>query len=83
LLKITLTRILPVTQIVTNFEPKTPLEAYLHGFGWRFCSSPAVMHSWAVMKCDSMPRICLTVPTLASSVMRSVKIQPIYEKHEK
>lgn len=73
---ITVMGILPVTQMVTNFEPNTPFEAYLDTFGCWFCRCPAKMHSCAVRKWVSMPRMLFTVPAAASSLIRSVKIQP-------
>jgi len=64
--------------MVTNFEPKNPFEEYLLTFGCWFCNWPANIHSCAVKKCVSMPRICFTVPLAGSSLIKSVNIQPIF-----
>ena len=66
----------PVTQMVTNLEPKCPAEAQRQGLGCWLCRWPAMMHSWADRKCVSAWRKWRTVPLAASSVTRSVKIQP-------
>lgn len=36
---------IPVTQTVTNLDPKEPVVAYLQGLGFKFCKWPAMMHS--------------------------------------
>lgn len=67
---------LPVTQTVTNFDPKIPLGDCLQTFGYLFCKYPAIIHSCAVRKCVSIPLTCFTLPEESSSPIKSVKIHP-------